>query len=110
MTCLVRNVIYLIICSKCGFDYIGETTCLRDRNNSHRSNSKEESRALMEVSRHLYNCGEGYKICPILKVKEDCKITRLVKEDNIIKLAKPDLNRDQRSLLNLKFLPPFNNT
>ena len=106
MNCLARNVIYYIICSKCKEDYVGETVNLRDRNNSHRSNSKDENRAVMEVSRHLLKCGEGYKICPILKVKEDCEITRLVKEDAIIKLAQPSLNRDTRNLLHLNLYTP----
>ena len=110
MNCLVRNVIYYIICTKCNEDYVGETVNLRARNNSHRSNSKDENRATMEVSRHLFCCGEGYKICPVLKVKEDCKITRLVKEDNIIQMAKPTLNADTRNLLHLHFLPRLNST
>ena len=106
MNCLVRNVIYYIICTKCKEDYIGETTNLRNRNTAHRNNSKDESRAVMEVSRHIFCCGEGYKICPILKVKEDCKITRLVKEDAVIKKSKPSLNRDKRNLLHLNVYVP----
>ena len=106
MNCLARNVIYYIICTKCKEDYVGETVNLRDRNNSHRSCSKDENRAVMEVSRHILKCGEGYKICPILKVKQDCEITRLVKEDAIIKLAQPSLNRDTRNLLHLHLYTP----
>ena len=106
MNCLVRNAIYYIICSKCKEDYVGETVNFRNRNNSHRNNCKDESRAVMEVSRHIFCCGEGYKICPILKVKEDCKITRLVKEDALIKKAQPSLNRDTRNLLNLNVYDP----
>ena len=37
-----------------GPSVIGETVCLRDRASSHRSNSKCDDRAVMEVSRHLY--------------------------------------------------------
>ena len=106
MNCLVKNVIYYITCNKCHEDYVGETINLRGRNNSHRSNSKDENRAVMEVSRHLFCCGEGYQICPILKVTQDCKITRLVKEDNLIKLANPSLNRDTRNLLHLNLYTP----
>ena len=58
----------------------------------------------MEVSRHIYECGKGFTICPIMKVKEDCKILRLVLEDGLIKLLKPDLNADTRNLLHLKVL------
>ena len=104
MDCNVRNVIYALFCGGCAQSYIGETVCLRDRANSHRSNSKCEDNAVMEVSRHLYECGRGFKICPIVKVKEDCKILRLVIEDGLIKLLKPDLNTDTRNLLHLKVL------
>ena len=104
MDCNVRNVIYALFCGGCFKSYIGETVCLRDRTNSHRSNSTHEDRAVMEVSRHIYECGKGFTICPIMKVKEDCKILRLVLEDGLIKLLKPDLNADTRNLLHLKVL------
>ena len=104
MDCTVRNVIYALFCVRCAQSYIGETVCLRDRANSHRSNSKSEDAAVMEVSRHIYRCGQGFIICPIFKVKEECKILRLVIEESLIKLLKPDLNTDKRNLLHLKVL------
>ena len=58
----------------------------------------------MEVSRHIYRGGQGFKICPIVKVKEDCKILRLVIEDSLIKLLKPELNTDKRNLLHLQHM------
>ena len=58
----------------------------------------------MEVSKHLFRCGQGFKMCPLVKVKEECKILRLVIEDNLIKLLKPDLNADRRNLLHLKLM------
>ena len=104
LDCTARNVIYALFCGGCSKYYIGETVCLRDRASSHRSNSKSEDRAVMEVSSHLYKCGKGFTICPIFKVREECKILRLVVEDNLIKLLKPDLNRDRRNLLHLSLL------
>ena len=104
MDCTVRNVIYALFCNGCGQSYIGETVCLRDRTNAHRSNSKDEDRTVMEVSRHIYECGQGFRICPIVKVKEECKILRLVIEDYMIKLLKPDLNAPRRNILHLKAL------
>ena len=104
LDCTARNVIYALFCGGCPKYYIGETVCLRDRASTHRNNSKSEDRAVMEVSRHVFNCGQGFKICPIFKLKDDCKILRLVVEDNLIKLLKPDLNRDQRNLLHLNLL------
>ena len=84
MDCTVRNVIYALFCGGCAQSYIGETVCLRERTNSHRSNSKSEDKAVMEVSKHLAKCGQGFKICPIVKVKEECKILRLVIEARLI--------------------------
>ena len=104
MDCTVRNVIYALFCGGCAQSYIGETVCFRDRANSHRYNSDSPNSAVMEVSRHIYRCGQGFKICPIVKVKEDCKILRLVIEDSLIKLLKPELNTDKRNLLHLQHM------
>ena len=60
-----------------------------------------EDRCAMKVSQHLNNCGEGFKVCPLLKVRSDDKILRLVNEDELVKLLKPDLNADRRNLLHL---------
>ena len=102
LDCNARNIIYALFCGGCSKYYIGETVCLRDRASAHRFNSKSVDRAVMEVSSHVFKCGKGFKICPIFKLKEDCKILRLVVENNLIKLLKPDLNRDQRNLLHLQ--------
>ena len=104
MDCTVRNVVYALFCGGCGKSYVGETVCLRNRASAHRSNSKTEERAVMEVSKHLVLCNKGFRICPIYKVKQECKILRLVIEDNLIKLLKPDLNADRRNLLHLNIL------
>ena len=105
MNCTVRNLVYVIQCKKCGYTYIGETVNFRRRMSSHKSNS-DKADAVMEVNRHLYACGKGFWKCPIFKVKEENKISRLVSEDKLVKLLKPDLNRDQRNLLHLQALPP----
>ena len=101
MDCTARNVVYALFCNKCDQSYIGETVNLRSRATSHRNNSKSLERAVMQVSRHICECGQGFRMCPLLKLKEECKITRLVKEDNLIKLFQPDLNADKRNLLHL---------
>ena len=110
MDCTVRNVIYALFCNGCGQSYIGETVCFRDRVNSHRSNSKHENNAVMEVSKHLLDCDQGFKICPIVKVKEDCKILRLLVEDSLVKLLKPDLNAPRRNILHLKAMDELGTT
>ena len=102
MDCNARNLIYCLRCKKCNQTYIGETVNFRARMSQHRSNSASLNNASMEVSRHLYMCGQGFWAIPIFKVKEDNKISRLVKEDRLIKMLRPDLNRDKRSLLHLQ--------
>jgi hypothetical protein len=102
MSCITRTLVYATICKKCGYSYIGETTNLRSRMNTHRSTSGSSTTVNQENSRHLYKCGMGFNICPLFKVGEENKIARLVKEDNLIKLLKPDLNRDQRNILQLR--------
>ena len=102
MDCNARNLIYCLRCKKCNQTYIGETVNFRARMSQHRSNSASLNNASMEVSRHLYMCGQGFWAIPIFKVKEDNKISRLVKEDRLIKMLRPDLNRDERSLLHLQ--------
>ena len=101
MNCTVRNLIYVILCKRCGFSYIGETINLRKRMNTHRNKSASHAAACAEVSRHLYECSWGFWICPLFKMKDESKIARLVKEDKLIKLLKPDLNRDERNLLHM---------
>ena len=107
MDCTSRNVVYSLFCGRCNRSYIGETVCLRDRVNTHRNNSKSEDSAVMQVSRHICDCGEGFRVCPLLKISEECKITRLVKEDHLVKLLKPDLNADRRNLLHLNLKTNF---
>ena len=102
MDCTVRNLIYVLFCKKCSYSYIGETVNFRGRMSQHRSNSSSWGSASMEVSRHLYRCSQGFWASPLFKVKEENKISRLVKEDKLIKLLKPDLNRDERNLLHLQ--------
>ena len=99
MDCRVRNVVYALWCKGCNKSYLGETVCLRERMNNHRTNSNHETRASMEVSKHLLRCGAGFWVCPLLKVREDDKILRLVNEDELVKLLKPDLNADRRNHL-----------
>ena len=101
MTCTARNVIYATICKNCGCTYVGETINLRSRMSAHRSNSKTLDAAAQASSKHLHECGKGFHILPLFKLREENKIARLVKEDYFIKLLKPDLNNDSRNLLKL---------
>ena len=101
MTCTTRNLIYATICKNCGYTYVGETINLRSRMSAHRSNSKTLDAAQQACSKHLHECGKGFHILPLFKLREENKIARLVKEDYFIKFLKPDLNKDTRNLLKL---------
>ena len=63
-----------------------------------RSNSRNADDASQVVSKHLSECGKGFHVLPLYKLKEENKIACLVKEDIFIKLLMPDLNRDSRHL------------
>ena len=100
MNCTARNIIYVLQCKACYQTYIGETVNFRDRMSAHKTSSKDWDTA-MEVGYHLNRCGKGFWRLPIFKVKVENKIARLVYEHKLIKMLKPDLNRDTRNLLHL---------
>ena len=58
--------------------------------------------SVAEVSSHLHNCGQGFRVFPLVKLQEDCVYARLVEEDILINFLKPSLNTDKRNLLHLK--------
>ena len=101
MSCITRNLVYALFCKNCGHSYVGETTNLRSRMAAHRTNSKHLDDTSQEVSIHLHACGKGFHVVPLYKIGVENKIARLVKEDNLIKFLKPDLNKDQRNILQL---------
>ena len=102
MDCSARNVIYALFCIACGKSYIGETVNLRDRMANHRTVTKHATNLSPKVNRHFSDCGQGFQVCPLLKLQDDTRITRLVYEDQLVKLLKPDLNADTRNLLHLQ--------
>ena len=95
MDCTTRNLIYFILCQGCGHSYIGETVNFSKRMNDHRTGQ------VQDVDIHLSRCGRKFSTCPLFKVKEESKIARLVMEDIFVKMAQPELNKDQRNLLRL---------
>ena len=73
MTCEVKDVIYVVTCSGCGKQYIGETEDRRDRVTIHNQQINYPQYRHLNVSRHIARCAIGrrlkYKICPILKLR-----------------------------------------
>ena len=68
----------------------------------HRSKTKHATSTSPKVNKHIHDCGQGFQVCPLLKLQDDTRITRLVNEDQLVKLLKPDLNADTRNLLHLQ--------
>ena len=74
MSCNSCNLIYVLICSGCNEEYIGETgdgeTKLRDRVRVHRQHIKDTKYQMLKVEEHIRVCGKGqFKIFPFLQMK-----------------------------------------
>ena len=73
MSCDSSNLIYVIICSSCGEEYIGETgmgkTKLRDRVRVYRQHIRQPQYQQLKVEEHLRTCGKGmFKLFPFLQI------------------------------------------
>ena len=95
INCETPNLIYVIICSGCNKEYIGQTRGqLKERLSIYRQHIRQPEYEKVEVERHLRTCAnEIFKIFPFFKMKENNKILRECYEDHFIKKFKPELNR-----------------
>ena len=95
MDCSALNCIYVIRCSHCGLEYIGETKDFRARIALHRSHINNPHYGFLKVSFHIRNCSNcSFEIMPIFKLFTDCPTKRKMKEDELIKRFQPALNCD----------------
>ena len=94
LSCTSKNVIYSIICRKCGDFYIGETkTELRTRMTVHRQQTNHEELTILSVNRHFRHCSGGdFMIFPLYKVNSTDDLLRKQKEKLFINILKPNLN------------------
>ena len=74
MTCGSANLIYVVICSGCNGEYIGETRInkqkLRDRVRMHQEHMRQPEYQLLKVEGHLRNCSNGeFTIFPFLQMR-----------------------------------------
>ena len=90
--CKTPNLIYVIICSGCNNEYIGQTgEQLKERLSIYRQHIRQPEYEKIEVERHLQTCAKGiFKIFPFFKMKESNKILRECYEDHFNKI----LNRN----------------
>ena len=73
MSCNSFSVIYVLICSGCLKEYIGETsvgkTRLKDKVRVYRQHKKQPSHQKLKVEEHIQTCGRGsFKIFPFLQM------------------------------------------
>ena len=94
LNCLSKNVVYVIICPGCGFQYIGQTSNLRNRVTLHKQHNRDPSLGLIHVNQHLRSCSPSsptsFQICPII-YKEDEKERKFL-ETHMINKFHPELN------------------
>ena len=74
MTCDSANLIYVVICSGCNGEYIGETGInkqkLRDRVRVYQQHIRQPEYQQLKVGGHLKNCSNGeFTIFPFLQMR-----------------------------------------
>lgn len=93
MTCISKNVIYLLICDNCKKLYIGETKlCLNLRVNLHRQHITRPEYGTSFVSTHLRSCGSSFHVVPLFQLPLCTDTTRKKLEQYFINLIQPELN------------------
>ena len=98
MTCEVKNVLYVMKCSGCGEEYIGQTgNYLRKRVTIHNQQIRDPKTRMLYVSGHIDTCAQQlntkYTIFPFYKMYSDSVSFRCAKENYFINLLKPKLNK-----------------
>ena len=81
MSCDSANVIYVVICSKCNGEYIGETDVnkqkLKDRVRVYKQHIRQPQYQQLKIEEHLRKCSHGdFKIFPFLQMHSTDKELR----------------------------------
>ena len=88
--CISRNIIYVVVCSKCESFYVSQTEHLQKRVTLHNEQINHEEYRCLSVNKHSENCcGGDFKIMPIYQCNNSNRLTR---ESKLITLLQPDLN------------------
>ena len=94
LNCTAKNVIYVIQCSGCHYQYIGQTNDLRKRVTLHKQHIRDSNLGKLKVSRHIDACAVGkeppFRICPLI-TKQNQKERELL-ENYFIQKYSPELN------------------
>lgn len=95
MSCVTRNVIYILICNRCKKTYVGQTTLeLSKRINLHRQHINNPATSVLYVSAHMRICGYDYSVIPIFCTHNSSTFILQHMESYFIYLLQPELNRD----------------
>ena len=97
MNCKSKDLVYMIICSGCGGEYIGETgRTLSERMNLHRSHIGSVANGNLKVSKHIRRCASNldtkFKIFPLYKCDKGSHTYREVVEQGFRDLVRPSLH------------------
>ena len=95
MNCKTSNVIYSLICVKCGDFYVGQTGCeLRTRMTVHRQQTRNKEVRFLNVNKHFHECSNNqFIVFPLYKVNSSKDSFREEKELCLIRLLQPPLNK-----------------
>jgi len=98
MSCTSKNIIYVISCSGCNKQYIGQTSNLRNRITVHRQQIRDASLRKLPISKHIYSCAKHlnpmFTIFPFYQMYTPDTQSRIIKENFFINKFKPELNTD----------------
>lgn len=96
MSCITKNVVYSILCSKCNAFYVGQTKNeLCTRMTVHRQQTKHDALRVLKVNKHVHSCAGGrFKIFPLYQVRSDNVNLLEEKERTLINALKPQLNQE----------------
>lgn len=94
LNCKSKNLIYIITCSTCKENYIGQTgNSICERIRIHRQQIQNPNTRMIPLSEHLDVCGHGnFKVFPFYKMNDSDVNNRLLKEKHFMKIFKPKLN------------------
>ena len=95
--CNSSNLVYVVICSNCKEEYIGETgenaQKLRDRMRVYRQQIREPHNSKLKITDHLRHCSNGeFQVFPFFQLRERNKTLRQEYEHHFRKKFKPTLH------------------
>ena len=97
MNCNTRFLLYVLTCTGCAENYIGETKLrLRERMTLHRQQIGESGYQILPVGAHIVRCPKGeemkFTVFPFHKISADDDCDTRAKEQYYIEKFKPTLN------------------